>query len=99
MTIPIYITASILAVLFAYISDRVGKRSPFIVGFLCIMVVGFTMYVTLSTGGGRDSLLTGNQEHHFFQPACRLRRRVHRYLLHLSRLPRCHYLAVQQLGR
>lgn len=43
MTIPIYITAAILAVVFAYMSDRVGKRSPFIIGLMCVMIVGFTM--------------------------------------------------------
>ncbi|KAM0493156.1 hypothetical protein ACHAPB_008560 [Verticillium nonalfalfae] len=43
MTVPIYITAAILAVIIAYISDKVGKRSPFIVGFLCVMIVGFSM--------------------------------------------------------
>ena len=43
MTVPIYITAAILAVVFAYISDRAGKRSPFIVGFLLMMIVGFSM--------------------------------------------------------
>ncbi|KAF5679516.1 hypothetical protein FCIRC_6129 [Fusarium circinatum] len=31
MTVPIYITAAILAVVVAWTSDRVGKRSPFIV--------------------------------------------------------------------
>lgn len=45
MTVPIYITAAILAVVFAYISDKAGKRSPFIVGFLLMMLVGFSMYV------------------------------------------------------
>jgi len=43
MTVPIYITAAILAVVFAYISDKVGKRSPFIIGFLLMMLVGFSM--------------------------------------------------------
>jgi MFS family permease len=43
MTVPIYITAAILAVVFAYLSDRVGKRSPFIVAFLLVMIVGFSM--------------------------------------------------------
>lgn len=43
MTVPIYITAAILAVVVAYFSDRVGKRSPFIVSFLCVMIVGFSM--------------------------------------------------------
>lgn len=43
MTVPIYITAAILAVVVAYISDRVGKRSPFIIALLCVMIVGFSM--------------------------------------------------------
>lgn len=43
LTVPIYITAALLAVLVAWASDRVGKRSPFIVGFLLMMAVGFAM--------------------------------------------------------
>lgn len=43
MTVPIYITAAILAVVVAYVSDRVGKRSPFIITLLCVMIVGFSM--------------------------------------------------------
>ncbi|CAI6092922.1 unnamed protein product [Clonostachys chloroleuca] len=46
LTIPIYITASILAVIVAWSSDRVGKRSPFIIGFLCMMAVGFIMCIS-----------------------------------------------------
>lgn len=45
MTVPIYVTAAILAVIFAYLSDRAGKRSPFIIFFLCVMIIGFAMYV------------------------------------------------------
>ncbi|KAK0736553.1 major facilitator superfamily domain-containing protein [Apiosordaria backusii] len=45
MTVPIYITAAILAVIVAYFSDRVGRRSPFIIVPLLIMVVGFTMCI------------------------------------------------------
>ncbi|KAI5463965.1 major facilitator superfamily domain-containing protein [Mariannaea sp. PMI_226] len=48
MTVPIYITAAILAVIAAYISDKAGKRSPFIIGFLCMMLVGFTMCISSS---------------------------------------------------
>ncbi|KAK0634307.1 major facilitator superfamily domain-containing protein [Bombardia bombarda] len=48
MTVPIYITAAILAVVFAYISDRVGKRSPFVIGFLLMMIVGFSMCISSS---------------------------------------------------
>ncbi|KAK4155740.1 major facilitator superfamily domain-containing protein [Chaetomidium leptoderma] len=45
MTVPIYITAAILAVVAAYFSDRVGRRSPFIIGFLLMMAVGFSMCI------------------------------------------------------
>lgn len=45
MTVPIYVSAAVLAVVFAYLSDRLGWRSPFIVGFLCIMIVGFSMCI------------------------------------------------------
>lgn len=48
MTVPIYVTAAILAVIFAYLSDRAGKRSPFIIPFLCVMIIGFSMCVTFS---------------------------------------------------
>ncbi|EEU41890.1 uncharacterized protein NECHADRAFT_64202 [Fusarium vanettenii 77-13-4] len=48
MTVPIYITAAIIAVIVAWTSDRVGKRSPFIVVFLCIMIVGFSMCISTS---------------------------------------------------
>lgn len=49
MTVPIYVAAAILAVIFAYLSDRVGKRSPFIIPFLCVMIIGFAMYVVTSS--------------------------------------------------
>ncbi|KAI1638431.1 major facilitator superfamily domain-containing protein [Biscogniauxia mediterranea] len=48
MTVPIYITAAILAVVFAYLSDHAGKRSPFVVGFLFMMLVGFAMCISSS---------------------------------------------------
>ncbi|KAI1858514.1 uncharacterized protein JN550_012561 [Neoarthrinium moseri] len=46
LTVPIYVTAAILAVIFAYISDRVGKRSPFVISFLFVMLVGFAMCIS-----------------------------------------------------
>jgi len=46
MTVPIYVVAAILAIIFAYISDRVGRRSPFILVFLCTMAVGFIMCIS-----------------------------------------------------
>lgn len=48
MTVPIYVVAAILAVVAAYFSDKVGRRSPFIIGFLLMMIVGFSMYNTMS---------------------------------------------------
>ncbi|KAL7629503.1 hypothetical protein AAE478_001024 [Parahypoxylon ruwenzoriense] len=45
MTVPIYITAAVLAVVFAFLSDRLGKRSPFIIVPLLIMIVGFAMCI------------------------------------------------------
>lgn len=46
LTIPIYITAAILAIGVAYLSDRKGKRSPFVLVCLCIMAVGFIMCIS-----------------------------------------------------
>ncbi|KAF1999008.1 MFS general substrate transporter [Amniculicola lignicola CBS 123094] len=51
LTVPIYITASILAVAVAWISDRFGKRYPFILVCLCIMAIGFIMCISTSTPG------------------------------------------------
>ncbi|KAL2258466.1 hypothetical protein VTK26DRAFT_8214 [Humicola hyalothermophila] len=45
MTVPIYITAAILAVIVAYFSDRIGKRSPFILGPFLMMIIGFSMCI------------------------------------------------------
>lgn len=50
MTVPIYVVAAILAVISAYFSDKVGKRSPFIIGFLFMMIIGYSMYVSASLG-------------------------------------------------
>ncbi|KAL6711646.1 hypothetical protein ACN47E_004580 [Coniothyrium glycines] len=54
LTIPIYITASVLAVTVAWFSDRVGKRHPFILICLCIMAVGFIMCIA---GGSKPGLV------------------------------------------
>ncbi|KAF3052043.1 hypothetical protein E8E11_003033 [Didymella keratinophila] len=51
LTVPIYITASVLAIAVAWWSDRVGKRYPFILVCLCIMAVGFIMCVSSATPG------------------------------------------------
>ncbi|KAI1369227.1 major facilitator superfamily domain-containing protein [Xylaria arbuscula] len=51
LTVPIYVTASILAVVVAYISDRMGKRSPFVVGCLCVILVGYILCISTGTPG------------------------------------------------
>jgi len=51
LTVPIYITAAGLAILVAYISDKYGKRSPFILVCLCIMAVGFIMCIASGKPG------------------------------------------------
>lgn len=48
MTVPIYITASIFSVLQAYISDKVGLRSPFIFVNLVFLLVGYSMAISTS---------------------------------------------------
>lgn len=49
MTVPIYITAAILAVIVAFCADKAGKRSPFVITPMFTMLVGFTMYVYILT--------------------------------------------------
>lgn len=51
LTVPIYIVASVLAVAVAYLSDRHGKRSPYIAICFVFMAVGFIMCVCSSTPG------------------------------------------------
>ncbi len=41
MSVPVYITASIFSVIQAFISDKVGKRSPFLILNFITMAVGF----------------------------------------------------------
>ena len=45
MTVPIYTAAAVLAVVSAWCSDKAGKRSPFVLGFMTIAVLGFSMCV------------------------------------------------------
>ena len=51
LTVPIYITASILAVAVAWFSDRYGKRFPFILVCLILMAVGFIMCISSTKAG------------------------------------------------
>ncbi|CDO51416.1 hypothetical protein DV495_003002 [Geotrichum candidum] len=45
MTIPIYITASVLSVIQAWVSDRLGKRAPFIVLGFVLILIGMLMAI------------------------------------------------------
>ncbi|KAF2787424.1 MFS general substrate transporter [Melanomma pulvis-pyrius CBS 109.77] len=51
LTVPIYITASVLAVAVAWVSDRYGKRFPFILVCLILMAIGFIMCISSSRPG------------------------------------------------
>ncbi|KAG5999710.1 hypothetical protein E4U43_001911, partial [Claviceps pusilla] len=48
LTVPIYVTASIFAVVMAIYSDKVRKRTPFMLGQLLMMLVGFVMCIATS---------------------------------------------------
>lgn len=49
LTVPIYVTAAILAVAGAFVADKYRKRALFLVVCLCFMLLGFTMYVITSS--------------------------------------------------
>ncbi|KAL1630433.1 hypothetical protein SLS56_004961 [Neofusicoccum ribis] len=49
LTVPIYVTAAIFSVLFAFLSDRHGQRSSFILFFFLVMAVGFVLCISSST--------------------------------------------------
>jgi MFS family permease len=51
LTIPIYITAAVVAIISAYFSDRHGQRSPFILFFMGMIAIGFVI-VLASIGRG-----------------------------------------------
>ena len=56
LTVPIYITAAAVAIIGAYYSDRHGQRSPFILFFMGLIAIGFTI-VLASTGRGVPGLV------------------------------------------
>ena len=51
LTIPIYITAAVLAVAVAWFSDRQGQRSPFILVCMSAIGIGFLICITASGRG------------------------------------------------
>ncbi|KAL9597852.1 MAG: hypothetical protein Q9219_004873 [cf. Caloplaca sp. 3 TL-2023] len=52
LTVPIYITAAVLAVAVARFSDRSGQRSPYIFTCMCAIAVGFIICIAASAHGG-----------------------------------------------
>ncbi|KAJ7045902.1 MFS general substrate transporter [Mycena alexandri] len=51
LTVPPYIFATILLFVFAYWSDRIQKRSPFIFGGLLMLLVGFSINISNAPSG------------------------------------------------
>jgi len=51
LTVPIYVFAAMCAVGFAYLSDRAGKRTPFIIPLQFVILVGFIMCISSSKPG------------------------------------------------
>lgn len=52
LTVPIYVTAAVLAVTVAWFSDRSGQRSPYIFTCMCAIAVGFIICIAASAHGG-----------------------------------------------
>lgn len=52
LTVPIYITAAVLAIVVAWFSDRSGQRSPYIFTCMCVITIGFIICITASAHGG-----------------------------------------------
>lgn len=59
LTVPIYVTACALSVIVAYYSDRLRKRSPFILVGLGIGVIGFIICVAASSRGVQGAVYAG----------------------------------------
>lgn len=51
LTVPIYLTAALFSVTVAFLSDRKGQRSPFILGCFAFMAIGFIMCISSSKAG------------------------------------------------
>ncbi|KAM5440034.1 hypothetical protein McanMca71_004966 [Microsporum canis] len=51
LTVPIYVTAATLAVIVAFYSDRTGKRSPFVIGCMSLIGIGFIICISAAGRG------------------------------------------------
>ena len=57
LTVPIYITAAVLAVVVAWFSDRSGQRSPYIFSLMCVIATGFIICIAASAKGNVPGLV------------------------------------------
>ncbi|KAI9676988.1 MAG: hypothetical protein M1817_006827 [Caeruleum heppii] len=57
LTVPIYITAAVLAVVMAFFSDKQGTRSPFILFCMSFIALGFIICIAASAHGGLPGLV------------------------------------------
>ncbi|KAI9449179.1 MFS general substrate transporter [Lactarius psammicola] len=51
LTVPPYIVATTVVYIFALWSDRIGRRSPFIIAGLCMLVIGFSINISDASSG------------------------------------------------
>ncbi|KAK2882462.1 hypothetical protein FQN49_000323 [Arthroderma sp. PD_2] len=51
LTVPIYVTAATLAVIVAWYSDKCGKRSPFVLGCMSFIGIGFIICISAAGRG------------------------------------------------
>ncbi|EFW23125.1 hypothetical protein D8B26_006646 [Coccidioides posadasii str. Silveira] len=56
LTVPVYCTAATIAIISAWVADKKGSRSPFILFYMCIMAIGFIICIA-SAGRGVPGLV------------------------------------------
>lgn len=109
LTVPIYLTAAVFSVFIAFLSDRKGQRSPFILLCFAFMAIGFIMCISSSKSGIVYAGVSAPPPPKSSPPPPPQPRKkltnaslspgLHRRLRHLPRLPRQRHLAQQQPRR
>lgn len=108
LTVPIYLTAAVFSVFIAFLSDRKGQRSPFILLCFAFMAIGFIMCISSSKSGIVYAGVSAPPPKSSPPPPPQPRKKLtnaslspglHRRLRHLPRLPRQRHLAQQQPRR
>ncbi|OAA59041.1 Major facilitator superfamily domain, general substrate transporter [Niveomyces insectorum RCEF 264] len=51
LTIPIYFLATVTSMIIAYVSDKYYQRSPFIITFICVAIVGYIITIVAGVKG------------------------------------------------